>query len=210
MNETPHGPRFFQTGFNFSFKATHVRGEDPFGQIIRACKLFLQESRPFSYSSSGIKIETLSPLSVGFGSWLEGVSQIKACAKDKWGLGRDLVWFKGAISGDSSSIRHFQGIMVGLEVLIGSWDMAGMIWVSSMKTVVNSTNNRQSKDHRSKIIACWIHFVIYNLRYLSNNWIHFLLCFEFRGRNSLKGGRVVTPVLNYFIYLIIWLSLESF
>lgn len=36
MDVTPHGARFFHTGFNFSFKATTVKGEEPFGQMIRA------------------------------------------------------------------------------------------------------------------------------------------------------------------------------
>jgi hypothetical protein len=35
--------------------------------------------------------------------------------------------------------------------------------------------------------------IIYSLRYIRNNYIHFFLCSEFRGRNSFKGGRVVTP-----------------
>lgn len=77
-----------------------------------------------SYSSSGIKIENLSPLRVGLGSCDSGISQTfeRTYAKDFWVKGCGL-WVKGcgfgivfgAILEGTSSSRHFQGIVKGLE-----------------------------------------------------------------------------------------------
>jgi len=60
-------------------------------------------------------------------------------------------------------------------------------------------------------LICFVwsfYLAMFGLRCLGNNWIYFLVCFEFRGRNSFKGGRVVTPSLNYLIYLIVLKGLE--
>jgi hypothetical protein len=44
--------------------------------------------------------------------------------------------------------------------------------------------------------------MLYRIRYLSNNWIYFLWCSEFRGRNSFKCGRVVTSQISEYYILI--------